>query len=278
VPVDPTHVIGEILGEPAAEMCKPVNVGYQCPFINSECTKRSQGIEGPYPVCSVWRWSGRKRDAAPKNLVCVCPRRFYQVDFLHDVLRRCWPGQPPNNPQYVHEVTMGNFGTVDFVIADVLADGHVREFISVELQAIDITGSCLPAYQAAIASEQLVAKPSYGFNYANVYKRFVTQLIGKGYFHHHWETKIVAVVQDIVFRDFMQRAPFPELSMDQSNVVFMSYRFQPDESTGQRRMKLVLDRVYPTHHSNLQNAVLYKTPPSKSEFCERITRQLRGGG
>ena len=52
---DPLKIIGEILGDPAHSMRSPVNAGYLCPFINSECVKRGHGASGSYPVCSIHR-------------------------------------------------------------------------------------------------------------------------------------------------------------------------------------------------------------------------------
>lgn len=196
MPIDPTNVIGEILGEPAAEMRNPVNADYQCPFVNSVCIKRGQKNTDPYPVCSIWRGSGENR-----KLVCVCPKRFFEVNFLDDVLKHCWTGKPPVSPQIAHEVTMKGFGKVDFVIADVDEESKtVNEFISVELQAVDISGSVATAYEAVCNSQTLEKKPSYGFNWANVRKRYVSQLIAKGFFHHHWNSRIVAVLQTAVYK------------------------------------------------------------------------------
>ena len=209
--------------------------------------------------------------------MCVCPKRFFSVDFLTDVIRHCWQGDPPANPQIASEVKMKDFGNVDFVIADVEQNGAIAEFLSVELQAIDITGSVMPAYRALRAGEQLDRRPKYGLNWANVYKRYITQLIRKGYFHHHWGTKIVAVMQDVVYdyicnwADFMRST---EVQSDSVNIVFMAYRFE-DDPTEVGTQRLVLDKVEGTSHANLQQAVLYKAAPSRQTFCERIQRSLR---
>lgn len=284
MPVDPASIIGEVLGQPAAEMRSPVNAENECPHINSKCVKSSHGLGGSVPVCSVWQWQGKVTNGKPASsrLVCVCPKRFFEIDLVNDVLTHCWSGPLPANPQIVHEIRMGkmkdSIGNVDCVIADVDKDGKVQEFISVELQAVDITGSYMPAYHALINSTVMDAKPSYGMNMANVYKRFVTQLIAKGYFHHHWQTKIVAVVQDVVFEDIMQRAPFLTTSSPKdvnANIVFMVYAYASDgENPGSYRFKLT--KAVGTHHSNLQQAVLYKTPPSKAEFCQHIESKLNG--
>jgi hypothetical protein len=79
---------------------------------------------------------------------------------------------------------MENFGNVDFVIADVDHERkNVKQFISVELQTVDITGSVESAYQAIINSRLTMEKDfSYGINWENVRKRYITQLINKGFF------------------------------------------------------------------------------------------------
>lgn len=176
-------------------MYNPVNAGYQCPFINSLCIKLSHKLEGPYPVCTLHRRSARK----VLELVCICPKRFFEADLINDVLQHCWVGDPPVNPQLAHEIQMAGFGKVDFVIADIdQQTGAVGKFVSVELQAVDITGSYEPAYSAIIFREPIVtARMRFGFNWANVRKRFISQLITKGFYHHHWQSRIVAVLQTV---------------------------------------------------------------------------------
>lgn len=67
---------------------------------------------------------------------------------------------------------MAKFGQVDFTIADIdPRTGDVGKFVSVELQAVDITGSYEPAYSAIINREPDVRQTmNYGFNWANVRK------------------------------------------------------------------------------------------------------------
>ena len=312
MPFDPAEILGEVLGKPAVGAAPgsqgaaggreplprqqgfppgtseqgvpqvsrpgrtagfdPESLDFRCPFIDSRCVKRSASLGSePYPVCSIRRNVGGE----PKQ-ICVCPKRFYSVDFLTDVVQHCWPGDPPGNPQIAREVKMTGFGNVDFVVADTQPGGAVTEFLSVELQAIDITGSVMPAYRALRADKHLDRKPTYGLNWANVYKRYITQLIRKGYFHHHWGTKIVAVMQDVVYdyvcdwADFMRSH---DVKASTVNIIFMVYRYEDDPAeVGAQR--LVLDRVEGTSHANLQQAVLYKEAPSREAFCEQIQRAL----
>lgn len=267
---DPLTIIAEVLGEPADQMRNPVNAGYQCPFINSVCTKRSQRMQGSYPVCSLYR---------NKIQHCVCPKRFFQADLVSDVLKHCWPGTPPAAPQVAYEVQMKGFGMVDLVIAELDATGTVKAFVSVELQAVDITGSVEPAYQALIGNSQIESRISYGLNWANVRKRYVSQLISKGFYHHHWGSKIVSVVQEPLYKSFRDYIPFDELDPKSgtSNVVFMLYDFQDDAERGTPHRRLSFTRAVGTSHSSLMNGALYRTPPDRSVFCQRILERLNRG-
>lgn len=276
MPCDPLDVIAEILGEPASQMYNPANAEYQCPFINSTCIKLSHKFEGPYPVCTLHR---RRRRREIPEYVCVCPKRFFQADLVNDVIRHCWWGDPPVNPQLAHEIKMAGFGKVDFVIADIdQQTGAVGKFVSVELQAVDITGSYEPAYSAIINRQPVVNAPmSYGFNWANVRKRFVSQLITKGFYHHHWQARIVAVLQTSLYHEIRKYIPFGESVLDESNVIFMLYDYRPYPEVGPDVLKLQLDRVVGTTHSNLMTGSLYQMIPDRDEFCERIKTNLRLG-
>ena len=174
------------------------------------------------------------------------------------------------------EVKMAGFGNVDFVIADVKRDGSIDHFLSVELQSIDITGSVFKAYQALRVGEDLEKRPTYGLNWDNVYKRYITQLIRKGYFHHHWNSKIVAVIPHQVYEYIIARADFmrsTDVKGPQVNIIFMTYRLAPDpQRPGEYKPELVT--VEGTSHAGLQQAILYQTPPDKNAFTNRIQHSL----
>jgi len=171
---------------------------------------------------------------------------------------------------------MAGFGNVDFVIADVGENGEIGQFLSVELQAIDITGSVFPAYEALRMDTELPKRPSNGLNWKNVYKRYVTQLIDKGYFHHHWKSKIVAVIPEQVYRYIRASADFmvsTDVRSPEVNVIFMAYALDADPSRpGEYRPKLTT--VEGTSHSSLKDAVMYKQAPARDAFTARIQHSL----
>ncbi len=204
--------------------------------------------------------------------MAVCPKRFYQIDFFNDVIEHCWPTKArPENPFVVSEVKMAGFGNVDFVIADLEKNGNtVKEFLSVEMQAVDITGSVEPAYQGILNSDEETSA-SYGINWANVKKRYVTQLVTKGFYHHHWNSRIVAVLQTRLYNYLRKNIRFEELQPDttDNSIVFMLYDFYPCEEN-QGAYVLKLDRVVATSHNSLMMGSIYQQIPDKSEFCDRI--------
>ena len=265
--IDPCSVIGEVLGEPADLMRNPVNAGYQCPFMNSKCTKRSQRIEGPFPVCSVYR-KGRQTE----NLIAVCPKRFMATSFLQDVVAHCWTGPKPKNLAYATEVKMKGIGMVDYVVADLNDERTIVEnFVSVELQSVDITGSYEPAFTALTNNNTMAKRPTFGFNWANVRKRYISQLISKGFFHHQWSAKIVSVLQDHIFQYFVKSLGIEEIAIANADIVFLVYRFERDDETSDSdHHNLVLDRVFGTSHNSLMMRSLYSVPPPREEFCKRI--------
>lgn len=277
MPCNPEHIIGEVLGRRAVKGLDPAALDFQCPFIQRTCLKRSKQLANnePYPICSLWKRTDGEADPLT-DLIFVCPKRFYAVDFLTEVIEHCWPGDKPKNPMVAPEVKMAGFGNVDFVIADVKEDNEIDQFLSVELQAIDITGSVFPAYQALRAGQDLAARPTYGFNWDNVYKRYITQLIRKGYFHHHWKSKIVAVIPEQVYQYITGRADFirsPDVKNAQVNIIFMTYRLEHDpDRPGEFRPRVAT--VEGTSHSSLQNAILYQDAPQREAFTARIKRSL----
>lgn len=204
--------------------------------------------------------------------ICICPNRFFEAEIVGDVVRECWPETSFENIRTAHEVRLDKFGKVDLVVAEVNEVGRVIErFLPVELQAVDITGTYRPYYEALIES-RAAKKSTYGFNWANVRKRFITQLVSKGAICARWGTKIVAVVQEDLFEKFQEHAEFTEARIDQANVVFLMYQYARNVELG--TWELRFSRVFPTTHGSLMTAVLYEQVPDKAEFERRIIERI----
>lgn len=68
---------------------------------------------------------------------------------------------------------------VDWVLAWLDENGQLREFTAIEVQTIDTTGNYQTARQALLDNRKIVSD-TVGFNWENVNKRIIPQLIYKG--------------------------------------------------------------------------------------------------
>ena len=171
---------------------------------------------------------------------------------------------------------MEKFGTVDMVIADFDAEkNRINQFISVELQAVDLTGTVEPAYSALLKNQPEV-ETTYGVNWANVRKRYIGQLVAKSFYHNRWGTRIVAVMQTPLYDYLRKHIQFDELATGPGAVVdvfFLLYDYV--EGTGpDEDHTLVFDRVVGTSHSSLMTHTLYQSPPPKEAFTARILEKI----
>ncbi len=262
-----SDIILEVLGERSFLGIDPAKKNNLCPFTRSVCFKKSAKIEDEvYPVCTL------KRKTKPGPII-VCPKRFDAIDIIADVNTHVWKKPNIEDLLIASEVKMDGFGNVDYVLAETVK-GQVADFVSIEVQAVDITGSVSSVYENLRSGIEDAGTFSFGLNSRNVAKRFLMQLINKGYYHHHWNSKIIAIVQSHMYEYFQEVANFPvssEMGPNQ-NIVFMLYDLEKDIETNQ--FKLVFQKALGTHHSNLQNAILYKTPPAREEFIGRVNSRL----
>lgn len=170
-----------------------------CPFIDGKCTKVIGGglVAG---VCSL-----KPVRSAP---VICCPNRLYANNhgFLQDVADRAFgPGFPlyAGRSAYTKALNSGastiavwgkGYGGelrlpqrkgvgnyfVDWIMAKLDAGGGLEHFVAVEVQSIDTTGNYRDGLAALRNNRQVVAN-SAGFNWENVAKRIIPQLLYKGH-------------------------------------------------------------------------------------------------
>lgn len=173
---------------------------YQCPFIGATCQKTlsDKAISG---VCTLQPKGG--------GAVICCPYRLYaeQYKVIGDVARLAFgencdlhPGhQAATQPaidgrqrvavfgkRWGKELRLPNRGRsggyfVDWVLARLDEKGRLAEFVAVEVQSIDTTGNYREERAAYLRGEACEAWSTAGFNWENVNKRILPQLIYKGH-------------------------------------------------------------------------------------------------
>ncbi|SQG08965.1 NotI family restriction endonuclease [Stenotrophomonas maltophilia] len=171
-----------------------------CPFISRRCQKNLRDGT-PSGVCTL-------KPATTPAVIC-CPYRLYGDDYkiLAQTAERAFkckvqlfngsdaqaavatPGLRKVavfGKGWGKELRLPNRGKsggyfVDWILALLDCDGNLEEFIAVEVQSIDTTGNYQEERSAAIAGVKFEGKSTAGFNWENVNKRILPQLIYKGH-------------------------------------------------------------------------------------------------
>jgi len=168
----------------------------QCPFLGRQCVKTlSDGLISG--ACTL----------KPKNggpVIC-CPIRLYAKNYeiLRDVARIAFSPVIPLVPAnaiteltgecvavfgkgWGKELRLPNRGKsggyfVDWVLAHVSTQRELLNFVAVEVQSIDTTGNYRKEREAYLKEEFFPGASTAGFNWENVNKRILPQLIYKGH-------------------------------------------------------------------------------------------------
>lgn len=194
--------IYEFFGYPAtdrsAEAVEHARTAH-CPFLNDKCTKTlSDGVTSG--ACTLKQ--------ATREPVISCPIRLYADDYrvLRDVADMAFtPGLPlepgasaasaaKKTSDHViavfgkrwggelHLPQRGGKGAyyVDWILAQLNGQGELLDFVAIEVQSIDTTGNYRNAHHALLDPRRTIEGSTAGFNWENVNKRILPQLIYKG--------------------------------------------------------------------------------------------------
>lgn len=168
----------------------------QCPFLQRKCVKTlSDGeISG---ACTL-----KSKNGGP---VICCPIRLYanKYEILRDIARiafgpviRLVPSNAITRETgecvavfgkgWGKELRLPNRGRsggyfVDWVLAHISATGELINFVAVEVQSIDTTGNYRDERAAYLHEQTFPGASTAGFNWENVNKRILPQIIYKGH-------------------------------------------------------------------------------------------------
>ena len=175
-----------------------------CPFLSRKCLKvRKSKPDIAIGTCTVAHGS----DRIP---VMICPHRLLQerrifVDCLHLLTLH----EPGNELHIVSEISVPG-GSVDYFLASA-RNSKVKDFVGIELQTLDSTGTVWPERQRFLQSQGLATdsndvesdKP-FGMNWKMTAKTILMQLHHKIVTFEHLNKHLALVIQDCLL-DYMQR-------------------------------------------------------------------------
>lgn len=176
-----------------------------CGYLEKKCVKiRKSQPEVSIGTCSALYGVGEKRGAI------ICPHRFLErsqifIDCLH-LLKSHEPG---NELHKVSEVSIPG-GSVDYFLISA-KNSKVADFVGIELQAVDTTGTTWPARQDFLKSVGVKIprrdeqRKTYGINWKMTAKTTLVQLHHKAETFQHINKHLVLILQDCLF-DYMSGA------------------------------------------------------------------------
>jgi len=195
--------IAEFFGyraEDRSEMALQAATSGTCPILEKSCTKilsRDRTVSG---VCAI-----RQKSEGSPNVIC-CPVRLYadQYEMLNVIAHRAFQqdlklyvGRNAVEKAKTENGAIAVFGHswggelrlpqregtgsyfVDWILARLDGAGELVEFTAIEVQTIDTTGNYRTAREKLLHKREIV-DDTVGFNWENVSKRIIPQLIYKG--------------------------------------------------------------------------------------------------
>lgn len=166
----------------------------QCPYMRRKCIKtRKSNPEISIGTCTV------EHRGSP---VIICPIRFragHQIFF--DCMHLLTLNEPGNEIHAVPEVTVPG-GSLDYVLVSA-RDGRVRDFVGIEIQTLDTTGTVWPERQRFLhgvglptAQRDLDSTSPFGMNWKMTAKTILMQLHHKIQTFEHLNKRLVLTIQD----------------------------------------------------------------------------------
>lgn len=168
----------------------------ECPFLGKRCYKvRKSNSEISIGTCAVLYG----RAAEP---IIICPTRLIdRRQIFLDCLHLLTTHEPGNELHIVSEVSIPG-GSVDYFLVSA-RDGQIRDFVGIELQTLDTTGTVWPERQRLLAElgvprddDAEESPKTYGMNWKMTAKTILVQMHHKLTTFEHVNKKLVLVTQD----------------------------------------------------------------------------------
>lgn len=199
----------------------------QCPFLVSQkCTKKRKSTPDiSLGTCSLLYGSQQQP-------MVICPNRFLQNQQIFlDCLHLLTLHEPGNQLHILPEVNLPG-GSVDYFLVSVKS-GRVQDFVGIELQAVDTTGTAWDIRQEWLAQHQLASIPhelkSIGINWKMSAKTTLVQLNHKIQTFEYLNKHLVLVLQDALLHYLRQEFQFSHIQTTHSAdaMQFHSYSLLP---------------------------------------------------
>lgn len=174
-----------------------------CPYLGRKCLKnRKSEPDVAIGTCTLKYGKENKQ-------VIICPHRLLERrQIFMDCIHLLSLHEPGNELHVVSEIDIPG-GNVDYFLVSVNG-GVVRDFVGIELQTMDTTGTVFPERQRFLQSQGIAVKKEdaesdkpFGMNWKHTAKTILVQLHHKLTTFEHLSKHLVLVVQDHLM-DYMR--------------------------------------------------------------------------
>lgn len=173
-----------------------VSTAQRCPFLSRKCLKnRKSEAELTIGTCTM-------EYGKASTPTMICPFRLLErSQIFTDCIRLLALHEPGNELRIVGELAVPG-GSIDYCLVSV-RNGRVRDFVGIELQTMDTTGTVWPERQRFLQEHGAVVKPadvtsakSFGMNWKMTAKTILVQLNHKIETFDQLSKHLVLVLQD----------------------------------------------------------------------------------
>ncbi|MCL2081868.1 MAG: hypothetical protein FWH04_01325 [Oscillospiraceae bacterium] len=272
-----------------------------CPFLGSQCTKilsRDNSIAG---VCAI-----RQKTAGMPSVIC-CPIRLYVEDYkMLGIISRnafnqdlkLYAGRVAVEKAKTENGAVAVFGQgwggelrlpqregtgsyfVDWVLARLDGDGNLVEFTAIEVQTIDTTGNYRTAREILLQKRGIVSD-TVGFNWENVSKRIIPQIIYKGQVLQREDlckTGLYFVCPNPIYERVLRRLGgkerIPKFPTQPASIHFVSYDYTDAENVDGTTRPLDIIEEHCTTVYKIQEAFSAMNLPEGNVYRDAIMRSL----
>lgn len=204
-----------------------------CPFTDTTCFKvRKSQSDIAIGTCAVGYGQENKQ-------IIICPNRLlHKHQVFCDCIHLLTKHEPGNEFHVVPEISIPG-GSIDFFLTSV-RNGKVRDFVAIEFQTLDTTGTVWPERQRLlhekgikVAPEDIQSTKSFGMNWKMTAKTILVQMHHKAETFENLGKHIVLITQNHLLDYMQQEFRFGHLSQPArlgDSVHFHSYTFEEIEN------------------------------------------------
>ncbi|RPI58587.1 MAG: hypothetical protein EHM48_09995 [Planctomycetaceae bacterium] len=209
-----------------------------CPFLAKKCLKvRKSQPKISIGTCSV----NYGRDACP---IIICPFRLLERrQVFTDALHLLTLHEPGNELHVVPEVSIPG-GSVDYFLVSARRSKPI-DFVGIELQTLDTTGTVWPARQAFLDSigvdariDRSTSQKTFGMNWKMTAKTILVQLHHKVETFEHVSKRLVCAVQDCLLAYMRREFNFGHLNNARNGDSMQFHAYSLESANRKYRIRL----------------------------------------